>query len=73
MTDHATERFAILEAKYLTCRALQHFQGIIATDKFGQPVEHRDNGSWVDHVQYDVALTMAPADGAWVRFAHTEC
>ncbi|EGP89995.1 putative P450 monooxygenase [Zymoseptoria tritici IPO323] len=62
------ERFAITEAKYLICRALQHFQEIIPIDEDGNTLAFRSDGAWVDDVKYHVGLTMMPDAGLWLRF-----
>lgn len=62
------ERFAITQAKYLTCRMLQHYKQIIATDDAGNALAFRPDGLWVDDVKYDVGLTMMPEGGVWLRF-----
>jgi hypothetical protein len=61
------ERFALDQAKYLTCRFLQHFNEIIATDETGSALLSGTNGSWVDNVKYHVGLTMSPDEGVWIR------
>jgi hypothetical protein len=62
------ERFAITQAKYLTCRVLQHYKQIVATDDAGNASAFRPDGLWVDDVKYHVGLTMMPDAGVWLRF-----
>ena len=62
------ERFAITQAKYLTCRMLQHYTQIVATDDTGNALAFRSDGLWVDDVKYHVGLTMMPEAGVWLRF-----
>lgn len=61
------ERFAILQAKYLTCRLLQHFDSIVAVDKDGREIQPSSDGAWVADVRYHVGLTMSPEEGVFVR------
>ncbi len=61
------ERFALDEAKYLTCRFLQHFNAITASDENGNILTGASDGSWMSVVKYHVGLTMSPDEGVWVR------
>lgn len=63
-----TERFAITQAKYLTCRFIQHFEQVVPTDEHGDELALGSGGSWVDDVKYHVGLTMMPDAGVWLRF-----
>ena len=61
------ERFALEQAKYMTCRFLQYFDSIEAMEVGGDaPVKPRGE-SWVDDVKYHVGLTMMPDEGVWLR------
>lgn len=62
------ERFAVTQAKYLTCRMLQHYKQIIPTDGAGNEIALASDGSWVDDVKYHVGLTMMPDAEVWLRF-----
>lgn len=64
---HRIERFALIQAKYLTCRILQHFDEMVATDCNGRTLQCGPGGSWVDDVKYHVGLTMSPDEGVWLR------
>lgn len=71
LADHAgssPERFAITQAKYLTCRVLQHYKKIVPTDEAGDVDVFGSDGSWVDDVKYHVGLNMMPDAGVWLRF-----
>ncbi|KAF7187754.1 Cytochrome P450 [Pseudocercospora fuligena] len=61
------ERFAVTQAKYLTCRMLQHYKAILPVDKEGHEVKFKPDGAWVEDVKYDVGLTMMPDAGVWLR------
>jgi hypothetical protein len=61
------ERFAIEQAKYLTCRFLQYFDNINAVDAGGKDLTDEKLENWIDHVEYHVGLTMSPDNGVWVR------
>lgn len=63
-----SERFAVTQAKYLTCRMLQHYKQIIPTDGAGNEIALASDGSWVDDVKYHVGLTMMPDAKVWLRF-----
>lgn len=65
--ETGVERFALEQAKYMTCRFLQHFDEITATDSEGNAITHLQGSSWVDHVKYHVGLTMSPDAGVWLR------
>lgn len=61
------ERFALVQAKYLIIRVLQHFDSITPVNAQGDVQKIAPNGSWVDNVKYHVGLTMSPDDGVWVK------
>ena len=61
-----------MQAKYLTCRILQHYDKIIPTDEDGNVLAVQSDGSWVDDVQYHVGLTMMPDAGVWIRLVPKE-
>ncbi|KAF2666146.1 cytochrome P450 [Microthyrium microscopicum] len=63
------ERFALDQAKYLTCRVLQHFEKIVAADETGNELKQNPEENWVDNVKYHVGLTMSPDAGVFVRLA----
>ena len=62
------ERYAITQAKYLTCRVLQHYKAIIPTDGAGKTTAPASDGQWVENVKYHVGLTMMPDEKVWLRF-----
>lgn len=66
------ERFAIEQAKYLTCRFLQYFDDITAVDVDGKTLSSDGLENWIDHVEYHVGLTMAPDSGVWVKLESSD-
>jgi len=61
------ERFALEQAKYMTCRFLQYFDSIEAMQAGGKMPVKLSGGSWVQDVKYHVGLTMSPDEGVWLR------
>lgn len=65
------ERYALKQAKYVTVRLLQSFQGIgVGGEKNGES-EHGEgsmgNGPWYENVRYHVDFVMTPHGGNWVK------
>jgi len=56
------------QAKYLTCRMLQHYKQIVPVDEAGNEIALVSDGSWVDNVKYHVGLTMMPDARVLLRF-----
>ncbi|KXT08306.1 hypothetical protein AC579_1791 [Pseudocercospora musae] len=61
------ERFAVTQAKYLTCRMLQNYKEILPVDQQGHELKFKPGGAWVEDVKYDVGLTMMPDAGVWLH------
>lgn len=62
------ERYAITQAKYFTCRILQHYKTITPIDGAGKTIAIASDGAWLTEVKYHVGLTMMPDAGVWLRF-----
>jgi hypothetical protein len=64
-TDNSTERHAMNQAKYISCRLVQHTASMDITPEEKKRAENFD--SWQDAIRYHIGLTLDSDIGNFIK------